>query len=256
VVKGRITPDTYLFFKPTSALIEKKLGTKELKLVRDFEGENKEAEVAQSDRSRFVLDDKEVRQVAEYCIAIEKHYKAPMDIEWAKDDDGKIYIVQARAETVHSLRKNVMEVYELKETGTVLASGEAVGRKIGQGEVKVIEDPKDIVKFMPRQVLVADMTDPDWEPIMKVASAIVTNRGGRTCHAAIVSRELGIPCIIGTRDATKVLKDGQDVTVACAEGEGKVYRGLLRYERKEIDAGRIPVTRTKVYVNVGYRSRR
>jgi pyruvate,water dikinase len=251
IVKGRINPDTYLVFKPTSAVIEKKMGTKEVKLVRD-EVENKEVKVDEEARNTFVLEDQEARKIAKYSMDIEQHYKTPMDIEWAKDEDGKLYILQARPETVHAVkRKNIIEVYELKQKGTVLVSGEAVGRKIGQGVVNVIEDPKEIGRFKPKQVLVADMTDPDWEPIMKMASAIVTNRGGRTSHCAIVSRELGIPAVIGTQNATKVLKSGQDVTVVCAEGEGNVYRGLLKYERKEINVDKLPTTKTKIYVNVG-----
>ncbi len=249
-VQGKVNPDTFLVFKPTLAVIEKNLGDKKLKLVRG-DKENKEEKVPDSDRKRFVLSDYEIKGLAEYCMAIEDHYKMPMDIEWGKDDDGKMYILQARPETVHAIKKNIIEVYELTSRGSVLVRGGAVGRKIGQGVVNVIEDAGDISKFKPKQVLVTDMTDPDWEPIMKVASAIVTNRGGRTCHAAIVSRELGIPCIIGTQNATKVLKNGQEVTVVCAEGEGKVYEGLLKFKRREVDIKEVPKTKTKIYVNLG-----
>ena len=254
VVQGNINPDTFLVFKPTLALIEKNLGTKKLKLVRADTGvENKEASVPEAERQKFVLNDDEIKYLAKYCVDIEKHYKMPMDIEWAKDkDNGKLYILQARPETVHAIKKkNVFEVYELKEHGKVLVNGEAVGRKIGQGEANVIESVDEIHKFKPSQVLVTESTNPDWEPIMKIASAIVTNRGGRTSHCAIVSRELGIPAVIGTNNGTQLIKTGQKVTVDCSGGEGHVYEGLLKFERKEIDVTKLPKTKTKIYVNVG-----
>jgi len=254
VVQGKINPDTFLVFKPTVAVVEKNLGTKELKLVRAVGGkENKEEKVPEADRKRFVLTDDEIREVARHCIAIEQHYKMPMDIEWAKDgDNGKLYILQARPETVHAIKKkNIIEVYELKQRGNIIVTGEAVGRKIGQGEANVIEDVKEINKFKPNQVLVTDSTSPDWEPVMKIASAIVANRGGRTSHCAIVSRELGIPAVIGTNDGTKKIKSGQKVTVDCSVGEGRVYDNLLKFEKKEINIVKLPVTKTKIYVNVG-----
>jgi pyruvate,water dikinase len=198
-------------------------------------------------------------------MTIEDHYSKkagyhkPMDIEWAKDGDGKkvgtgkLFIVQARPETVHSQKDvNVIKTYVLKETGKLLIKGQAVGEMIGQGLVNVIHSADEISKFKKGQVLVTDMTDPDWEPIMKIAGAIVTNKGGRTCHAAIVSRELGIPCVIGTEHGTETLKQGQKVTVSCAEGEnGLVYDGLLKYEIKEINLKNLPKTRTKIMMNVG-----
>jgi pyruvate,water dikinase len=176
-----------------------------------------------------------------------------MDIEWAKDgDDDQLYILQARPETVHSIKKrNALEMYVLKERGTILATGEAVGRKIGQGTVNILADVSGMNEFHANQVLVTDMTDPDWEPIMKIAAGIVTNRGGRTCHTAIVSRELGIPCIIGTHNATEVLTTGQQITLDCSEGEGRIYQGKLPFERKEIDIETIATTKTQIYVNVG-----
>jgi pyruvate,water dikinase len=254
VVKGKINPDTFLVFKPTLAIIEKTLGTKDLKFVRADGGvENKEVKVPEADRKRFVLSDAEIKQLTEYSITIENHYKMPMDIEWAKDgDDDKVYILQARPETVHTIKKkDVLEIFTLKERGNVLTTGEAVGRKIGQGTVSIMEDVSRINEFKPNQVLVTDMTDPDWEPIMKIAAGIVTNRGGRTCHTAIVSRELGIPCVIGTHNATKVMKDGQRVTIDCSEGVGRIYGGMLKFERKEIDIEKLPKTKTKIYVNLG-----
>jgi len=254
VVKGKINPDTFLVFKPTLAIIEKNLGTKDLKFVRAEGGvENKEEKVPEADRKRLVLNDEEIKKLAEYSMAIEHHYKMPMDIEWAKDgEDGNIYILQARPETVHTIKKkDALEIFVLKESGPILTTGEAVGRKIGQGTVSIMEDVSRIHEFKPNQVLVTEMTDPDWEPIMKIAAGIVTNRGGRTCHTAIVSRELGIPCVIGTHNATNVLKDGQPVTIDCSEGLGRIYEGLLNFERREINIEKIPETKTKIYVNIG-----
>jgi pyruvate,water dikinase len=186
-------------------------------------------------------------------MAIEHHYKMPMDIEWAKDgEDGNIYILQARPETVHTIKKkDALEIFVLKESGPILTTGEAVGRKIGQGTVSIMEDVSRIHEFKPNQVLVTEMTDPDWEPIMKIAAGIITNRGGRTCHTAIVSRELGIPCVIGTHNSTNVLKDGQRVTIDCSEGLGRIYEGLLNFERRQINIEKIPETKTKIYVNIG-----
>lgn len=249
IVQGKINPDTFLVFKPTLAVIEKRLGTKKLKLVQSEEG-NKEMRVSIEEREKFVLSDEEIKKLAEYCIAIEKHYKMPMDIEWAKDV--KLYILQARPETVHAIKKkNLVEVYKLKQRGKLIIKGEAVGRKIGQGIANVIESVDEIHRFKPGQILVTDMTDPDWEPIMKIASGIVTNRGGRTSHCAIVSRELGIPAVIGTNNATRIIKSGQKLTVDCSEGEGRVYEGLLKFEKQNIDVEKLPKTKTKIYVNLG-----
>jgi pyruvate,water dikinase len=269
VVQGAVNPDEFYVFKPTlkqgkRPIIGRKLGSKKIKMIySDTRVEN--VETPEKERSRFCVNDDEILKLAEWACVIEDHYSKkagyfkPMDIEWAKDGDGvkvgtgELFIVQARPETVHSLRDvSVSRKYVLKETGTVLVTGQAVGEMIGQGEVNIIESSRDITKFERGQVLVTDMTDPDWEPIMKIAAAIVTNRGGRTCHAAIVSRELGIPCVIGTERGTKVIKSGQNVTVSCAEGEiGNIYDGLLKFEIKETNLKELPKTRTKIMMNVG-----
>lgn len=269
VVKGAVNPDSFYVFKPTlkqgkKPIIGKKLGKKEVKTIYSKNG-TKNVPTSLEEREKFCISDDEVLKLAEFACIIEEHYSKkanafkPMDIEWAKDGDGKkvgsgkLFIVQARPETVHSRKdSNAMKTYVLKETGKVLVEGQAVGEMIGQGEANVIEDPKDMRRFKKGQVLVTDITDPDWEPIMKIASAIVTNRGGRTCHAAIVSRELGIPCIIGTENATKILKTGQNITVSCSEGEiGRVYDGLLKFEVNTINFEELPKTKTKIMMNVG-----
>ncbi|MBD3155834.1 MAG: phosphoenolpyruvate synthase [Candidatus Aenigmarchaeota archaeon] len=258
IVKGLVNPDEYYVFKPTlkkgyKAIIQRKMGEKDIKTVYSKSG-TKNIEVPEKLRKSFVLKEEEILELAKQACVIEDHYEKPVDIEWAKDGKtGEIFIVQARPETVHSLKDGkVLETYKIKEKVKVFLTGRAIGSKIGQGMVDVIPDPKEIPKFKKGRVLVTDMTDPDWEPIMKIASAIVTNRGGRTCHAAIVSRELGIPCVIGTGNATQVLKDGDRVTVSCSEGEiGKIYRGLLKYEILKEDVGKIPSTKTRVMMNVG-----
>jgi len=251
IVQGKVSPDVFTVFKPTMGIIKKVLGTKEKMLVRG-EVENEERDVPKEMRNRYSISDDEIRELASYGIQIEEHYGRPMDIEWAKDEDGKLYIVQARPETVHGLSEiKHIEKYSLKERSRVLLTGESIGRKIGQGEVNVIEDVKEMQKFKKGQVLVTTMTDPDWEPIMKIASAIVTDKGGRTCHAAIVSRELGIPCIVGTKKATEVLKSGQEVTVDCTGEEGKIWEGILKYEIERIELEQIPKTKTNIAVNVG-----
>ncbi|VAW32891.1 Phosphoenolpyruvate synthase, partial [hydrothermal vent metagenome] len=211
------------------------------------------------ERGSYVINDDEILQLAEWACIIEDHYGKGMDIEWAKDGDGekvgtgKLFIVQARPETVHSqASKKVMETYVMEGHGKTIAVGQAVGAKIGQGVTNVIESVADIHDFKEGQVLVTDMTDPDWEPIMKIAGAIVTNRGGRTCHAAIISRELGIPCVIGTVDGSKKIVGGQEVTVSCAEGEtGNIYEGILKYRIDRVDLDNIPTTRTKIMLNSG-----
>jgi pyruvate, water dikinase len=211
------------------------------------------------ERGSYVLSDDEILQLSRWACIIEDHYGKAMDIEWAKDGDGvavgtgNLFIVQARPETVHSQdTRKVMETYVLKEKGAIIASGQAVGAKIGQGEANVIEKVADIHDFKKGQVLVTDMTDPDWEPIMKIAAAIVTNRGGRTCHAAIISRELGIPCVIGTVDGSRKIKSGSPVTVSCAEGEsGNIYDGLLKFEVERLDLETVPATKPKIMMNVG-----
>jgi len=245
IVKGRVNPDEFYIFQPTlkqgfKPIVEKRLGFKEEKLIYSTGGRNstKNVKVSIEDRRRFCITDEEVLQLARWATAIEDHYKRPMDMEWAKDGiTGKLFIVQARPETAQSNRDgNFLEEYLLKEKGKILCSGASVGYKIGSGKANVIKDVSDIGDFKKGEVLVTEMTDPDWEPIMKIASAIVTNSGGRTCHAAIISRELGIPCIVGTRNATEQIKNGKDVTVSCAEGEsGYAYEGVLKFEVKKTD---------------------
>ncbi len=240
VVKGVVTPDEYIIFKPGlkrgfDSIINKRLGTKEKKLVYSTDGKEvtKEALVSKNDQNKFVLSDKEIMKLSRWGVLIEDHYKRPMDIEWAYDGKTKeLFIVQARPETVESTKKGViLEEYRLSEQGKILCQGASVGAKIGQGKVHLIKDASEIGKFKKGEVLVTEITDPDWEPIMKIASAIVTDAGGRTSHAAIVSRELGVPAVVGTGNATKVLKGGQNVTVSCAEGEvGKIFDGLLKFK--------------------------
>jgi pyruvate,water dikinase len=261
IVKGRVNPDEFIVHKPTlkknfKSIVGKKLGSKEIKLVYSVGGGATTQNVAVSaeDQRRFCLSDEEVLQLARWGMLIEEHYKKPMDIEWAKDGrDGNLYIVQARPETVQSQKKkNVLEEYILRSRGKILCSGAAVGNKIGQGRANVIKEVAKISQFKKGEVLVTEMTDPDWEPIMKIASAIVTNSGGRTSHAAIVSRELGIPCIVGTGGATKAMRSGGNVTVSCAEGEeGHVYEGLLKFEIKTTNLKGIKKTKTKIMMNVG-----
>ena len=248
LVKGIVTPDEFYVFKGTMhdyrPIISKKLGKKEKMFVYGKEGiELKNVEAT----SKFVLNDDEIMELAKMGYEIEKHYGMPMDIEWAKDGiDGKIYIVQARPETVHS-KKVAFYKYRLLEKGEALLKGMAIGDKIGSGKARIIFDVGD--EFEEGDVLVTDMTDPDWEPLMKKAAAIITNKGGRTCHAAIISRELGIPAVIGTGNATSVLKDGMEVTVDCSEGIGIVYKGKLKYEVEELSLKKLE-TKTKIMMNV------
>merc|ERR1719281_2237657 len=207
------------------------------------------------EQTAWSASDKEVTDLAEMAVKIEAHYGRPMDIEWARDgDDGKLYIVQARPETVASQKKvGMIEEYKMLEKGTdVLASGRAVGKRIGSGKVNILKSIDEMADFEAGQVLVADMTDPDWEPIMKKAGAIITNRGGRTCHAAIIARELGIPAVVGCGDATDKLAPGDEVTVSCCEGDtGKIYKGLLKFERTTQDIGELPKVGMKIMMNVG-----
>ena len=268
VVQGAVNPDEYYVFKPTlkqgkRPIVGKRAGSKEIKMIynNDPDAEEPVINIATTpqERGSYVISDDEILKLAEWACIIEDHYGKGMDIEWAKDGDGTtvgtgdLFIVQARPETVHSQTKaGVMETYILQETGNIIVTGAAVGTKIGQGKANVIESVADIHDFKAGEVLVTDMTDPDWEPIMKIAGAIVTNRGGRTCHAAIISRELGIPCIIGTVDGSKKIKTGQDITVSCADGEtGNIYEGLLKFEVERLDLENIPKTRTKIMMNVG-----
>ncbi|KKW41814.1 MAG: Phosphoenolpyruvate synthase [Candidatus Magasanikbacteria bacterium GW2011_GWA2_56_11] len=259
VVKGRVTPDQYYVFKAglsqgKSAIISRLLGTKEVKLLANESGGTRQAAVRQRERNRFALEAKDILQLARWGVAIEEHYGRPQDIEWAKDGaSGRLYIVQARPETVKTNRdRNVIETYGLKQTGTVLLSGTAVGQKIGAGKVRVIDSPRKLREFKAGEVLVTRITDPDWEPIMRLAAAIVTEQGGKTSHAAIVSRELGVPCVVGVAGARRVLATGAAVTVSCAEGEeGKIYRGILPFEVKRTELTAIPKTKTKIMMNVG-----
>lgn len=253
VVQGKVNPDQFYVFKPTGKLISKRPGKKIIKLLYDEKGGTVQASVSAKDQLTYVITDEEAEQLARYAVDIEKHYGLPMDIEWARDGrTQKLYIVQARPETVHSTKDRMkLKNYILKETGRILIEGEAVGRMVGQGPANVIQSAREIAKFRKGEVLVTDMTDPDWEPIMKIASAIVTNKGGRTCHAAIVSRELGIPCVIGTERGTEELKSGLNITVDCSEGAGRVYEGLLKFEIDETDLTHLPTTKTAIMMNVG-----
>lgn len=263
VVQGAVNPDEFYVHKHTleagrPAILRRNLGSKAIKMIYGDEAKAgrsvKTVEVDKAERARFCLTDAEVSELAKQAIIIEKHYKCPMDIEWAKDgDDGKLYIVQARPETVKSRTSaNVMERYLLKETGTVLVEGRAIGQRIGAGKVRIIKDVSEMDKVQPGDVLVSDMTDPDWEPVMKRASAIVTNRGGRTCHAAIIARELGIPAVVGCGNATQLLKDGQGVTVSCAEGDtGFIFEGELGFDIKQNSIDAMPDLPFKIMMNVG-----
>ncbi len=267
VVQGAVNPDEFYAFKPTlkqgyKPLIQKTLGEKAIKMIYAHEGPlpTKNVAVSPEEQRKFSLSEEEALQLARWGVIIEEHYShkkkkwTPMDIEWAKDGKlNKLFIVQARPETVQSQKsRNVLEEYILLQKGKLLSVGKSVGNKIGQGTAQVIKDVKDIERFKPGDVLVTEMTDPDWVPIMRMAKAIVTNKGGRTCHAAIVSRELGIPCVVGTLDATQKIKNGQKITVSCAEGEeGFVYEGLLKFDIKRINLKEMPRTRTKIMMNIG-----
>ncbi|TDQ40104.1 phosphoenolpyruvate synthase [Thiopseudomonas denitrificans] len=263
VVQGAVNPDEFYVHKPTleagrPAVLRRNLGSKAIKMIYGAEataGKSVETvDVDPAERQRFALTDAEVTELAKQAMIIEKHYGCPMDIEWAKDgDDGKLYIVQARPETVKSrANANVMERYQLHEKGKVLVEGRAIGQRIGSGPVRVINDIAHMDKVQPGDVLVSDMTDPDWEPVMKRASAIVTNRGGRTCHAAIIARELGIPAVVGCGDATEALEDGQLVTVSCAEGDtGFVFDGALNFDIRTNAIDQMPELDFKIMMNVG-----
>jgi pyruvate,water dikinase len=263
VVQGAVNPDEFYVYKPAleagkRALLMKNLGSKAIKMVYAQEEHPEHAiqtvEVDPADRARFCIDDEDVTELARMALIIEQHYRRPMDIEWAKDGlDQQLYIVQARPETVVSREGNVIERYVLKEKPKrYLVSGRAVGNRIGQGKAKVIEDLSQMDRIREGDVLVTDMTDPDWEPIMKKASAIVTNRGGRTCHAAIIARELGIPALVGTGNATEAIPHGLEVTVSCAEGDtGYVYEGLIPFEHQKHELSNMPEIPVKVMMNVG-----
>jgi pyruvate,water dikinase len=266
VVQGAVNPDEFYVHKPMlragkKALIRRNLGSKLIQMVFST-AEQKQAtgklvqtiDVPPEQRNRYCLSDADVEQLAQYALVIEKHYGRPMDIEWGKDGaDGQLYILQARPETVKSQAKGQAEMrYKLKGQGQVLAEGRAIGQKIGTGPVRLVSSITEMDRVQPGDVLVTDMTDPNWEPVMKRASAIVTNRGGRTCHAAIIARELGIPAVVGCGDATSRLSDGTLVTVSCAEGDtGRIYDGLLETEVTEVQRGEMPAIGTKITMNVG-----
>jgi pyruvate, water dikinase len=260
VVQGAVNPDEFYVFKPTlnqgkPAVLRRSLGAKQQRMVySDQPGERvRIEETPVADRNRFCIDDKDVEELSRQSLVIEKHYGRPMDIEWAKDGNtGKLYIVQARPETVKSrAHATVLERFQLNERGKVLTEGRAIGQKIGSGKARVIRSLADMSKVQPGDVLVADMTDPDWEPVMKRAAAIVTNRGGRTCHAAIIARELGVPAVVGCGNALDAIPDGAEVTVSCAEGDtGTIYQGLLKFEKITADLGAMPEAPLKIMMNV------
>lgn len=268
VVQGAVNPDEFYVFKPTlkqgyKPLIDKRLGDKATKIIYTKNPLHpiKQVNTSKEDRKKFCLTDAEALQLAKWAIAVEDHYSSkydkwtPMDLEWAKDGQTQeLFIVQARPETVQSQRnRNIIEEYKLLQKGRILVQGKSVGSKIAQGSARVIKDAKNIAQFKAGEILVTEITDPDWVPIMRMASAIVTDRGGRTSHAAIVSRELGLPCIVGTNHATQVIETGKNITVSCAEGEkGLVYDGLLKYKVEKIDVQKVPKPKTKVMINVGY----
>lgn len=264
VVLGRVTPDEFVVFKPSLErgyypILSKTLGHKDVKLIYDKKG-TKKVKVPASDVNKFCLKDDEVAKLGAWGVTIEKYFSKkrgkyqPMDTEWAKDGKtGELFIVQARPETVHAdSNKTLYEEYVLKEKGNVLVTGISIGAKIASGRVRIIRDAKEMSSFKPGEILVTEITDPDWEPIMKIASAIITEKGGRTSHAAIVSRELGVPCVVGTGNATKVLKDNQLVTIDCSSGkEGYVYEGKLAFDKKEHHLDHLPEIKTKVMLNIG-----
>ncbi|WP_108508090.1 phosphoenolpyruvate synthase [Polynucleobacter acidiphobus] len=262
VVQGAVNPDEFYVFKETlakgkKAIIRKSLGSKLIQMQFAPQGSAERVqtvEVAPEERNRFSISDEDVTELAKYAVIIEKHYGRPMDIEWGKDGvDGKIYILQARPETVKSQAADQVELrYHLKGNSKVITTGRAIGQKIGGGPVRVIRDASEMDRVQPGDVLVADMTDPNWEPVMKRAAAIVTNRGGRTCHAAIIARELGVPAVVGCSNATDVLQDGAVVTVSCAEGdEGRIYDGLIETEVTEVKRGVLPEIPVKITMNIG-----
>lgn len=267
IVQGTVNPDEFYVFKPTlktgyKPILQKKLGTKEVKMVYSSNKEDpvEIVPVAEDERKRFCITEDEILTLARWTSIIEDHYSEkagffkPMDIEWGKDGNtGELFILQARPETVQSQKDvNVLESYKLSETGNLLVTGTSVGSKIGAGPTHIIENVNDIKDFKKGEILITDMTDPDWEPIMKIATAIITNKGGRTCHAAIISRELGVPCIVGTGDGTEKLKGFSEVTASCAEGEvGNVYEGILKYDIKKINLESIERPKTKIMMNVG-----
>ncbi|MCW8973338.1 MAG: phosphoenolpyruvate synthase [Gammaproteobacteria bacterium] len=263
VVQGSVNPDEFYVFKPTLAegkrpILKRQLGEKAIKMIYTSDPmagmSTHTVRVSRDEQRKFAINDEEVLQLARYAATIEKHYDRPMDIEWAKDgNNGKLYILQARPETVQAgLDATMHEVFRLKSRGKVLATGKSVGQRIATGKARVILESSQMHELQPGEVLITDMTDPDWEPVMKVASAIVTNRGGRTCHAAIIARELGIPAVVGTGDTTQTVNTGQMVTVSCAEGDtGLVYEGEQEFEVEKVDLSRLGKPKTKIMLNLG-----
>jgi pyruvate, water dikinase len=261
VVQGAVNPDEFYVYKPAlragkRSIVRKNIGGKALKMVYAETGSNERVrtvEVASQDRNRFSLSDADIVILAQQALIIEEHYKAPMDIEWGKDGStGKIYILQARPETVQSRAGRTIQRFTLKSRSKVVITGRSIGQRIGAGPARIISDVKEMSRVRAGDVLVADMTDPDWEPIMKRASAIVTNRGGRTCHAAIIARELGIPAVVGCGTATSAIKEGQPVTISCAEGDtGYVYDGVLEFDQRNIELDAMPPIPVKITMNVG-----
>jgi pyruvate,water dikinase len=260
VVQGAVNPDEYYVYKPAlaagrRAILRRQLGGKAIKMIYSDDAAERvrTVEVPVAEQRRFSLTNAQVESLARQAVIIERHYGRPMDIEWGLDGvDGEIYILQARPETVKSRQGRGIVRFNLKGSGPVLATGRAIGSLIGSGEARVVTGLRDMDRVRPGDVLVTDMTDPDWEPVMKIASAIVTNRGGRTCHAAIIARELGIPAVVGTGDANTRIRDGQPVTVSCAQGDtGYVYAGKLEFERQEFAVGRMPAVPVKIMMNVG-----
>jgi pyruvate,water dikinase len=262
VVQGAVNPDEFYVYKPALAtgkrsILRKNLGSKAIKMIYSDHPEPGKTvdtvDVDEADSRRFSLNEVDIVELAKMAVTIEEHYQRPMDIEWGKDgNDGKLYILQARPETVQSRSGKVIKRYTLKNHSDIVTTGRSIGQKIGAGTAKVIRSVAEMDRVQPGDVLVSDMTDPDWEPVMKRASAIVTNRGGRTCHAAIIARELGIPAVVGCGDATEKIEDGTDVTVSCAEGdEGFVYKGQLEFEQTQIELDSLPNIPVKIMMNVG-----
>ena len=259
VVQGAVNPDEFYVYKPALAagkrsVLRKTLGGKAIKMVYGDDGRGTSVvDVAAGDQARFCLDDEDLEALARQAVAIENHYGCPMDIEWAKDgEDGQIYVLQARPETVQSRQGRSVQRFRLKDRSKVVTSGRSIGHRIGAGTARIVESVREMHRVRPGDVLVAEMTDPDWEPVMKRAAAIVTNRGGRTCHAAIIARELGIPAVVGCGDATHAIADGSDVTVSCAEGDtGYIFEGRLSYEEQTIELDQMPDVPVKIMMNVG-----
>ncbi|MEZ5499383.1 MAG: phosphoenolpyruvate synthase [Steroidobacteraceae bacterium] len=261
VVQGAVNPDEFYLYKPAlragrSAILRRNLGAKALKMVYGEAGTGKRVrtvDVSREDRLRFCVSDADLEQLARQALLIEEHYGRPMDIEWGKDgENGQLFILQARPETVQSRSGRTIQRYRLREKSTVLATGRSIGQRIGTGPARIVREVEQMARVQPGDVLVADMTDPDWEPVMKRAAAIVTNRGGRTCHAAIIARELGIPAVVGCGDATARISENQAVTVSCAEGDtGYVYDGALAFDHDQLELDSLPAIAVKIMVNVG-----